>query len=520
MTAKHDAKIQKIREAAEADLKYFIALIAPHRVLGHVHGDLISWWTREDAKDHQLALMPRDHQKSAMIAYRVAWELTRRPWLTFLYMSATASLAQKQLSMIKTILTSRNYRRYWPEMVHTQKAKRELWNADEIAVDHPLRKKEQVRDASISTCGLTKNITGLHFNVAVLDDVVVKENAYNATQRDQVKSAYSLLASIETTGSQEWAVGTRYHHNDLYNDLIGMEEDTYNEDGEYLGSVPVYEVFEKVLEDSPGRDGTGQYLWPKQKRHDGRIFGFDISERARKKAKYLDQSQFYAQYYNDPTDPFGSNITADTFAYYDQSKVYIKNGKWFYGNIPLNVYAAVDFAYSLSRAADFCAIVTIGIDSEKNIYVLDIDRFKTVKPSVMFDHVANSYVKWGWIKIAAETTAAQKAIVEQIKDLRAENGFVFRIEEHNPNRYTGSKEERMMAALEPRYADGKIWHYKGGNCQMLEDELTSAKPEHDDIKDALTAAIDLAKPPSDKMANRFKRQQHIQFNSRFGGIAH
>ena len=38
-------------------------------------------------------------------------------------------------------------------------------------LDHPLRKKENVRDPSIFTGGLTTSLTGLHCDIAVLDDV-------------------------------------------------------------------------------------------------------------------------------------------------------------------------------------------------------------------------------------------------------------------------------------------------------------------------------------------------------------
>ena len=82
----------QIREQAESDLISFIRLIHPQRVLGHIHEELIRWWTREDAKDHQLTLLPRDHGKSAMIAYRVAWEITKNPAIRVLYISSTANL--------------------------------------------------------------------------------------------------------------------------------------------------------------------------------------------------------------------------------------------------------------------------------------------------------------------------------------------------------------------------------------------------------------------------------------------
>ena len=122
---KLDEKVQHIKDLAELDLVFFINLVHPHRVLGDIHKELIGWWTRQDAKTHQLALLPRDHGKSAMIAYRVAWHITRNPASRIIYISSTSGLAVKQLKFIKDILTSKIYRRYWPEMVNEEESKRE-----------------------------------------------------------------------------------------------------------------------------------------------------------------------------------------------------------------------------------------------------------------------------------------------------------------------------------------------------------------------------------------------------------
>jgi len=84
-----DDTLQQIREAAEADLLFFIKLVAPLRLLGAVHEEVIRWWTNEEAKDNQLLLLPRGHQKSQLLAYRVAWQITRDPSTTILYISAT-----------------------------------------------------------------------------------------------------------------------------------------------------------------------------------------------------------------------------------------------------------------------------------------------------------------------------------------------------------------------------------------------------------------------------------------------
>ena len=83
---------EDIRTRAEQDLTFFIQLVAPTQVLGNCHKDVLSWWTRENSKDFQLLLFPRDHGKSRLVAYRAAWELTKDPTLRILYISATANL--------------------------------------------------------------------------------------------------------------------------------------------------------------------------------------------------------------------------------------------------------------------------------------------------------------------------------------------------------------------------------------------------------------------------------------------
>ena len=102
-------ELEEHRKRAEADLEYFIELIHPKRLLGNIHRDVIRWWTRKDAKSHQLLLLPRDHGKSAMVAYRVAWELTRDPTLRILYISSTSNLAVKQLKFIIVNINVKNW---------------------------------------------------------------------------------------------------------------------------------------------------------------------------------------------------------------------------------------------------------------------------------------------------------------------------------------------------------------------------------------------------------------------------
>lgn len=506
----------EIRLAAEQSLEVFISLVAPTEVLGNCHKEVIQWWTREEGRTHQLLLFPRDHGKSRHVAYRVAWELTKDPTLRILYISATSNLAEKQLTFIKGILTSEIYRNYWPLHINKEEGKRAKWTNSEIALDHPQRKSENVRDPSIFTAGLTTSITGLHCDIAVLDDVVVQENAYNEEGRNKVRSQYSLLSSIETAGAKEWVVGTRYHPRDLYNDMLEMHEDIYDVSGEKISEDQIYEIYERPVEDRG--DGTGQFLWPRKQRRDGKWFGFNIQVLAKKRGQYLDRMQFRAQYYNDPSDPDSRPIDYDKFQYFDRKFLKQESGHWYYKGARLNLVASIDFAYSLRQTADYTAIVVVGVDADNNVYVLDIDRFRTDKISEYFKSILALYNKWSFKKLMAEVTAAQAAIVKSLKqDYFAPHGLSIKIEEVRPTRHQGSKEERMEAILIPRYDNLQVFHYRGGNTQVLEDELVTKNPPHDDVKDALATCIEGAVKPAQRMRGSMEHEDNVVWHSRFGG---
>ena len=190
---------------------------------------------------------------------------------------------------------------------------------------------------------------------------------------------------------------------------------------------------------------------------------------------------------------------------------------WRFKGKPLNVYASADFAYSISKKADYTAIVVIGIDYEGFIYVLDIDRFKGDRITVLFEHVLEMHNKWNFTKMRAEVNSAQGMIVRDLKDRIRQEGMNLSIDEHSPSRHQGTKEERMAAVLEPRYDNQTIWHYKGGYIPALEEELVLARPTHDDIKDALASVIEIAKAPIHRRER--DKKNNVVYHSKWGGVA-
>jgi phage terminase large subunit-like protein len=175
----------------------------------------------------------------------------------------------------------------------------------------------------------------------------------------------------------------------------------------------------------------------------------------------------------------------------------------------------------MSVKADYSCIVVIGIDSKGDIYVLDIARFKTNKMETYFQNILDLHTKWEFMKIRAEVSVAQEAIVQYIQDRAKDLGMSLKVDRFRPTRNLGSKEERIKAILEPRYENQEVWHYKGGYISMLEEELLQANPKHDDLKDCLASVVSMETVrPRSRRDNEGDNVLHLSTHKRFGGITY
>jgi phage terminase large subunit-like protein len=507
------------RELCLDDLRVFAQTVNPQYAYGDIHLEIFKWMMDyklfgqgNELTGNKLVMLPRAHLKSHMVATWVAWIITKHPEVTILYLSATSELAETQLYAIKNILESDAYQHFFPEYIHPQEGKREMWNNRKISIDHKDRSEQGIRDATIATAGLTTNTTGWHADIIVPDDIVVPENAYTEEGRSLVSKKASQLTSIRNAGGFTLACGTRYHPADIYDTWKTQEYDVYDEEtDEFLRKELIWEIVEHAVETKDN------FLWPRTEKN-GKKFGFNKTVLSRIRGEYDDIVQFYAQYYNNPNAPGSNRINRNRFQYIDERNIRYSNGQWTVLNKPVNVYAAMDFAYTTTKKSDYTAIVVIGIDPEGFIYVLDMDRFKTDKIKVMFEHLAQMHEKWTFRRLRAEVTAAQSMIVGDFKDYIRQEGMSLSIDENRPSRHEGTKEERMGSILEPRYENLTMYHVKGGLTPALEEELILARPKHDDLKDTLASAIAVAKAP--RGARNGVKRSNVIYNKRFGGISY
>ena len=498
------------RDACLNDFYTYIKVVASHIQLGHCHEDLARFFQKEGT--HKLVIYPRAHLKSTVLALFAAWLIAKNPAITILNASATATLAEAQLYSIKNILDSKIHRRLFPELLgDIKEGEREKWTQTAINVEHPHRKKLGIRDNTVYTAGAGKNIVGLHFDYLMLDDIIAPDTVldpFTVIGRDKADRWVSLAASVLNPGGGIIGVGTRYHPQDLYGTLKNMTLSIFDDDGNIVDEEHVYQTIEEVVE------VDGDFLWPRKMSKDGKSFGFDDMVLHKIKTQYIDTSQFYAQYYNDPTDPDNKLIDPDNFQYYDKTQLSSIGRRWYLNETELDIYAGLDIAASMEKRADFTALVIVGVDSKGFRYILDIVRKKTDKISVMSDMVFNAFVKWRFRKLRIETNATQGLIANQIEaDLRSRNAIFT----YDKQISRTKKRPRIMSILEPLYNSKSIYHYRGGQTELLEDELVSTRSPHDDIADALAMTCEIIPLRVKRRGNKDKKSNVI-IHPKWGGV--
>jgi len=501
----------EIKEAAENSLFTFAQLVNPARLYGEIHEEVCNWFQSCDGKD-QLLLLPRAHAKSHLIAVWCAWWITKHPDTTILYVSATEPLAIAQLGAIKATLESGVYRKFWPEMTHPDEGRRAQWAAKDIKVDHQLRKDMGVRDSTVSARGITANMTGLHADVIILDDIVVPDNAYTEVGRQGVQAGYSQLSSVLNPDGMTKAVGTRYHGSDIYKMMQDMEDEIYSDEGEIVGSEKVFDVMERVVEEE------GIFLWPREKSPlTGKWYGFDHRTLSRIKSKYFaanERAQFYAQYYNNPSDPTSDRVGENMFQYLDPRNLHYDGASWYVFGKKLNVTMGGDLAYTTKPTSDYTAFAVVGKDTDGFLYILDLIQFRTEKYAEYFTKFRNLYSKWHFRKAKFETNAGANVIVKYIQEQCRREGIGCAILGGHTRE---DKDERAAARLEPFYQNFAVYHIRGGYTSVYEEQVILARPEHDDLRDAAVNAEEINTPPR-KSVNNASKVTDITAHERFGGM--
>ena len=156
----------------------------------------------------------------------------------------------------------------------------------------------------------------------------------------------------------------------------------------------------------------------------------------------------------------------------------------------------------------------VGIDAEGFIYILDLFQFRTSKYAAMADKLFELQRKWGFHKCKLETNAGASMIVEHIRSEIRREGIPLVIEGKQSR---VDKDERYAAIMGTRYANSGVFHPKGGFINEYEQQVTMARPRHDDLRDAVCAAVEICKAPNKQRRTGVIKREGNVISARFGG---
>ena len=461
-----DEKLCEIADLCKRDLKFLCEQFLGYKDWDKVHDDLEKFLKRPARK--KALLLPRGHLKSTFvtIAFTIQ-QILRNPNVRVLIANGVWDISRTFLREIKAQLENSQLKYMFGEFVSFK------WNEDMVVVK---QRTKALKEPTVQTTGVEAETTGGHYDLIVLDDLTGLQNSQTPEQREKTKRFRRSMLNLLEPGGLLVEIGTRWHLDDTFSVIFENE-------------MKYYDVMvKKVVE-------GGKVIFPK---HFARKFDpvrkdwvavedatcMDYIEHL-KKSMPLDE--FLSQYENNPISSENQLFKPEMFKYWNQR--------------PEGLYVgmAVDFALSESKQSDRTAIVTLGMDSKYNLYVLDYIAMRSRSPQEIINAIFNERSKWKPVVVGMEVNGFQRALKLACEEEMRRRRDYFSIEEirTGPEK---SKETRIKS-LEPFYRNGAVYHAAWMKGKDMEVELqTFPKGRNDDICDAMALCLPLMHPGSEKVS--------------------
>lgn len=435
-----------------------------------LHRPLCNFVTDNIGRKQLLIELPRSTFKSSMVTvgYTV-WRIVNNPDIRILLVNATYPMVTKFISQIQDQLKKN------PQILEIYgdlSADAEIWNENTIKLktDHSYKTKEP----TLFGYGMQGNLVSAHYDVILLDDVVNWDNVATLDQLEKTKDFYRSCIDLLDPPSPDLVrgivvIGTPYHYADLYAWIENKDNDVHK----------YFAIMRKPA--FTGDWDEGDLLFPDR---------LDW-----KRLRYLRSvegpTHFASQYMLVPMLSEDSIFKYD-FRYYEEDDL---------KGMDVLTFMTVDPAFSTEKSADQTAMVVISVDKNNTWYVRDV-LVGRWNPNDFIRELMYMDEKWKPMSIGIETVAFQKALAVFLREeVRRQHKNPLPIKELRPEtgRTSGmsvSKEYRIQS-LEPRYAEGMIYHNKSLKYnEALEDQLRRfPHNDKDDIIDALAYHVAFAFPP-------------------------
>jgi predicted phage terminase large subunit-like protein len=401
-----------------------------------------------------MILAPPGSAKSTYVSRMFAtWYLLKHPEQLLICASNTESLAVETLNRDRRTICLDPL---WIELGAVTGAALD----DKASALHHFR---TTRGGGIFAAGVGSSITGQRATAGLLldDPVIDVAHASSATRLSQDFEWYTQVwRQRGTPSSFEIIVSTRWSAQDIPGRLLERQKRGDEEPPWHVLRLP---MLADSGDDPMGRV-LGEPLWPAWYRDE------QIADARRNTTLWL------SQYQQTPPNESGTWLGGrDVLRYEDQAPRHLTR------------FLVADIALSEVSSADWTVVAEVGIDKDRNLWVLDVRRFRASP-----DHIAEAVAKMHRDHIA-ELVIDDDNSSKLFKTLlieRARRGARLPAVHLMPLR--GRNKEDRAGALRALFSQGRVRILRGDWNADLEYELltfpSASTTDHDDQVDALSLA--------------------------------
>jgi len=175
----------------------------------------------QGAPDGYLDLWAREHYKSTIITYALTiQDILNDPNLTVGIFSHTRPIAKAFLKQIKREFeTNETLKKHFDDILYENPMRDSpKWSEDEGII---VKRTSNPKEATIEAWGVVDGQpTSKHFDILVYDDVVTKESVNTPEMIEKTTESLALSYNLGAQHGHRRFIGTRYHFNDSYREVI------------------------------------------------------------------------------------------------------------------------------------------------------------------------------------------------------------------------------------------------------------------------------------------------------------
>ena len=331
---------------------------------------------------------------------------------------------------------------------------------------------------------------GLRYTKIILDDFESELNTKTPDRRREIKEwvMSTVEPALENSAGNEgsvWLIGTIVHYDSFLQSIYDGYLEAQREKRKYAWDV----MYKKAI------NADGEVLWSS-------YFSKEKLADIRRRFEDVGLAHKFAQeYLNEARDLENAKFKTERLEYYDhefesrEGYAYLVNSK---DAVPINVYIGVDLAYEANESSDFQVIMVIGIDSNRNIYVIDYMREHMPlydMPEQIMEY-AREYAPVKREKV--EMVGAQGIIKDAVNKMsgterKVAPGIALGVRPPSGIK----KEDRLESLLAPLVNRGKMF-IKRMHTHLVDEMFQFPKGKNDDVLDGLWYAVNKARPPISK----------------------